>query len=77
MTKTETQEIHSLANEITEQEALNIVAGWNRDNEMKSIEKHNALIRLGDSVRLACATVIIEKANSEGPSKMYEIAYKS
>ena len=72
-----TQEIYKLANKMTEQEALNVVAGWEKDNETESIETYNILVRLGDSMQLACATVIAEKINKKGDSEMYRIAYES
>ena len=34
-----TQEIYNLANEMTEQQVLNIVAWWDNTNETKSIGK--------------------------------------
>ena len=72
-----TQEIYKLANEMTEQQVLNVVAGWENVNETKSIETYNILVRLGDSMQLACATVIAEKVNAKGSSEMYRIAYES
>lgn len=72
-----TQEIYNLANEMTEQEVLNVVAGWENANETKSIETYNSLVRLGDSIQLACATVIAGKVNDKGTSEMYRIAYES
>ena len=71
-----TQEIYNLANEMTEQQVLNVVAGWENANETKSIETYNSLVRLGDSMQLACATVISEKVNDNGMSEMYRIAYE-
>ena len=58
-----TQEIYNLANEMTEQEALNVVAGWENANETKSIKTFNSLVSLGDSKQMACATVIADKIN--------------
>lgn len=71
------QEIYNLANEMTEQEVLNIFAGWGNANEIKSIKTYNSLVRLGDSMQLACATVIAEKVNDKGTSEMYRVAYES
>lgn len=70
-----TQEIYKLANELTEQQVLNIIAGWENRNENKSIESYNILIRLGDSMQLSCASVIAEKINNKLSSKIYEFAY--
>ena len=72
-----TQEIYNLANQMTEEEASNVVFGWERDNDIKSLELYNNLIQLGDSKQLACASVIAEKANDKGISEMYQIAYCS
>jgi L-asparaginase/Glu-tRNA(Gln) amidotransferase subunit D len=72
-----TQEIYKLANEMTEQQVLNIIAGWENINEYKSIEKYNILVRLGDSMQLACVTVIAEKINNNVDSEIYRIAYES
>ena len=71
------KEINNLANEMTEQQVRNVVAGWENTNETKSIETYNSLVRLGDSMQLACATVIAEKVNDKGASEMYRIAYES
>lgn len=72
-----TQEIYNLANEMTEQQVLNVVAGWESTNETKSIETYNSLVRLGDPMQLACATVIAEKVNDKGTSETYRVAYES
>ena len=72
-----TQEIYNLANEMTEQQVLNVVAGWENTKETKSIETYNSLVRLGDSMQLACATVIAEKVNDKETSEMYIVAYES
>ena len=72
-----TQEIYNLAKEMTEQQVLNVVAGWGNTNETKSIETYNGLLRLGDSMQLACATVIAEKVNNKATSEMYRVAYES
>lgn len=71
-----TQEIYKLAAEMTEQQVLNVVAGWEHRNETKSIESYNILIRLGDSMQLACATVIAEKFNDKGNYEIYKRAYE-
>lgn len=72
-----TQEIYNLANELTEQQVLNVVAGWENANETKSIETYISLVKLGDSMQLACATVIAEKVNDKGVSEMYRVSYES
>ena len=72
-----TLEIYNLANEMTEQQVLNIVAWWDNTNETKSIETYNSLVRLGDSMQLACASVIAEKVNNKGTSEIYRTAYES
>jgi hypothetical protein len=70
------KEIFKLANEMTEQQVLNVVAGWENDKEIESIETYNSLLRLGDSMQLACATVIAEKTNNKDTSEMYRMAYE-
>jgi len=72
-----TQEIYNLANEMTKKQVLNVVAGWENTNETKSLEAYNSLVRLGDSMQLACATVISEKVNGKEASEMYRTAYES
>ena len=72
-----TQEIYNLANEMTEQQVLNVVAGWENANETKSVSSYKSLVRLGDSMQLACATVIAEKVNDKGTSEMYRKVYES
>ena len=72
-----TQEIYKLASEMTEQQVLNVVAGWEKENETESIDTYKILVKLGDSMQLACATVIAEKVNDNGTSEMYKIAYQS
>lgn len=72
-----TQEIYTLASELTEQQVYNVVAGWERDNEIKTIETFHVLIKLGDSKEMACATAIAEKFNELEVSEMYNIAYNS
>ena len=72
-----TVEIYNLASEMTEQQVLNVVAGWENTNETRSIETYNSLVKLGDSMQLACATVIAEKVNNKGTSEIYRTAYES
>ena len=49
-----TTEIYNLASELTEQEVNNVIAKW----EGESLKSYNSLIKLGDSMQLACASVI-------------------
>ena len=72
-----TEEINKLANEMTEQQVANVVAGWVAKNEKESIDEYNSLVRLGDSKQLACATVMINKLDKKEISKMYKIAYEN
>uniref|UniRef100_UPI00404AAE9D hypothetical protein n=1 Tax=Flavobacterium sp. TaxID=239 RepID=UPI00404AAE9D len=72
-----TQEIYTLANGLTEQQVLNIVRGWEIENDTKSLQNYNTLVKLGDSIQLACATTISEKYNNSEISEMYNIAYNS
>jgi len=72
-----TKEIYKLANEMTKQEVLNVVGGWEKENEIESIRTYNSLVNLGDSMQLACATVIAKKINDKGESDIYRIAYES
>jgi hypothetical protein len=68
-----TQEIFNLASELTEQQVLNIIAGWELRNEINKINDYNILIKLGDSMQLACSTVIF--SNTEEQSNIYYLAY--
>lgn len=70
-----TQEIYTLANELTKQEVNNILGSWEKKEETKSIESFNSLVRLGDSKELAMATVIAEKYNSKENYTEYHNAY--
>ena len=71
-----TQEIYKLASEITEQQAENVVSGWIARDEKGSINEFKSLIRLGDSKNLACATVMINKADKKDISNIYTAAYE-
>jgi len=71
------KEIFKLAKEMTKQEVLNVIGGWERDNETESIKDYNSLVRLGDSMQLACATIIAERVKEKQSSEMYRIAYES
>ena len=70
-----TQDIYKKASELTTQEVINIVKGW--ENETKSLDTFNSLVRLVDSRELACATVIAKNHNDKGVSEIYRIAYES
>ena len=72
-----TTEIYTLANEMTEQEVLNVVGGWENAKETESIRSYNSLVSLGDSMQLACATVIANKINNKSDSDFYRLAYES
>lgn len=72
-----TEEIYKLASEMTEQEVNNVVGGWEAVKETESIRLYKSLIILGDSMQLACATVIAKKYNDKGVSDVYRIAYES
>ena len=72
-----TQEIYKLANEMTEQQVENVVAGWVSKNDKESIDTYNSLVRLGDSKQLACATVMINKVDKKEVSEMYRMAYEN
>ena len=69
-----TTEIYTLANELTDKEISNVLNSWEINNETKSIDTFNSLVRLGDSKGLALATTISEKYKSVD-SEMYETAY--
>ena len=70
-----TQEIYTLANELTEKEIQNVLNGWAKDNESKQIETFNSLVGLGDSRSLALASTIAEKYNAKAESEIYFNAY--
>lgn len=72
-----TQEIYKLANELTEQQVENVVAGWVAKNEKESINTYNSLVSLGDSKQLACATVMLNKVVEKEVSQMYRMAYEN
>ena len=72
-----TEEIYKLSSELTEKQVLNIVAGWKNAKETKTIETYNTLVRLGDSMQLACASAIAEKYNGYRVSEIYKTAYES
>lgn len=67
-----TQEIYTLANEITEDQFNNLLNGFNTE-ETKSF---NQLVRLGDKKEVALWTVISERYNNAvEASELYNIAY--
>lgn len=70
-----TQEIYTLANELTSQEVNNIVGGWENVKETESLRAFKSLVSLGDSRELACATVIAKKYNSKDNTEFYTNAY--
>ena len=70
-----TQEIYTLANELTNKEVNNILAGWKNANETEQIRMFNSLVNLGDSRDLSCATTIAEKYNKKDNNKAYTEAY--
>lgn len=68
-------DIYQLANELTEQEADNIIGGWERDNETETIRTYESIVRLGDSKQLAVATAMAAKYNKKDEG-IYSKAYK-
>lgn len=68
-----TQEIYTLANEITEAQFNNVLNGFNTE-ETKSFE---TLVKLGDRKEVALFTVIAEKYSKVEVIEMYNIAYNS
>lgn len=68
------QEIYSVASELTEQEADNIIGGWERDNEIETIRTYESMVRLGDSKQLAVSTAMADKYYKKD-SEFYSKAY--
>lgn len=64
---------HELSARMTEQEAENVIKYWAEKNADKLVE-FKSLVRLGDSKRLAVATVMLDKKYS---TETYEQAYYS
>jgi hypothetical protein len=62
-----TQEIYTLANEITEAQFNNVLNGFNQE-ETKSFE---TLVRLGDRKEVALFTVISEKYSKLEVGELY------
>jgi hypothetical protein len=72
-----TQEIYKLADEMTEQQVKNVVAGWEQRNEKEKIRSYESLVRLGDSLQLACATVMLNKPFDKETLEAYRYAYEN
>lgn len=70
------QEIYTIANEMTEKEADNIIGGWERDNESDVLKTYNSLVKLGDSKQLAVATAMADKYNKKDNEEFYSKAYR-
>jgi hypothetical protein len=68
-----TPEIYKLASELTEQQVLNVIAVWENTGYIKT---YNILVQLGDSIQMACATVIAEKYNKVDNAEFYRQAYE-
>jgi len=71
-----TNEIYQLASELTEQQILNVIGGWEHRDDTKKIEDFSSLVRLGDSRALAMATIMIGDCEAND-SPLYKIAYES
>ena len=69
------EQIYAIANKLTEQEADNIIGGWERDNETETIRTYESMVRLGDSKQLAVATAMADKYNKKDDS-LYSKAYR-
>ena len=72
-----TQEIYKLAEELTEQQVMNVIGGWENSNETEKLRLYNSLVRLGDSKQLACATVILKEPISNEVLEDYRFAYEN
>jgi len=68
-----TQEIYTLASEITENQFNNLLNGFNTEKT----KSFNQLVRLGDKKEVALWTVISERYNAVEVSELYNIAYNS
>lgn len=72
------QEIHKLANTLTEKKVNEVIKDWENKKDTKSIKTYKCLVSLGDSNKLACATVIADNlSNKNIDNSLYEIAYYS
>jgi len=72
-----TQEIYKLAEELTEQQVMNVIGGWENASETEKLRLYNSLVRLGDSKQLACATVMIKEPVSDEVLADYKFAYEN
>lgn len=69
--------IYKLADEMTEQQVENTVTAWEINGEKEKTRKYNALVRLGDSKQLACATVLLTKKADKETLENYRFAYEN
>lgn len=69
----DTQAIYKLADELTEQQVDNIIAGWNNRNDKEKKKTFDSLVRLGDSRELACATIMLDTFDHEGKSDTFRL----
>lgn len=72
-----TTEIYKLAEELTEQQVMNVIDGWKNRNEIEKLRLYNSLVRLGDSKELACATVMFKEPISNEVLEDYKYAYEN
>ena len=69
----DTQAIYKLADELTEQQVDNVIAGWNNRIDKRKKERFDILVRLGDSRELACATVMLDTFDHEDNLDTYRL----
>jgi hypothetical protein len=69
------KEIHDLSKKITKEEVDNLINSWKISNDKDSLDLLNVLVKLGDSLELACARVIAEKIDEKEKSEIYYNAY--
>lgn len=69
-------EIYKLASEMTEQQVMNVIGGWESNNENEKLKTYSSLVRLGDSKQLACATIILSTPISDEEKEFYRNAYE-
>lgn len=70
--------IYKIANEMTDKQLSEILSEWESKKETKKLKDYNCLVRLGDSQKLACATVISEHANFDKEVyEFYRFAYEN
>ena len=82
-----TQKIYELSERMTEQQANDIVAGWKLKSEsviiserrraIEQIRLFESLVRLGDSIQLACSTALMSKPIDKETKEFYRIVYES